>query len=75
VLQDAMPFRLAMKQHNQGDESYSVVCMECRTPEQALDERRLALEVDSNGACSGRLLECAKATANPAFPIISYAAR
>ncbi len=49
VLQDAMPFRLAMKRH-QGDESFGVVCMERRTPEQALDERRLALEVDSKGA-------------------------
>ncbi len=50
VLQDAMPFRLAMKRHHQEEESFSVVCMERRTPQQALDERRLALEVDSKGA-------------------------
>jgi hypothetical protein len=64
LLQDAMPFRLAVKRHHQGEKSYSVVCMERRAPEQALDERRLALEVDSKGACSGRLLECARATAD-----------
>jgi hypothetical protein len=50
VLQDAMPFRLAMRQHHHGEESFSVVCMERRAPDQALDERRLALEVDSKGA-------------------------